>query len=178
MNIRKAKIEDAEILAKVSWQSFYDTFADNPLNHPDDMKIYMDKAFSVETISAELADEDAIWFVAEIENEIVGYAKFKQNSREKVISGENPIELCRLYALQNFIGKGIGKALMLRGLEFAKENNHDVMWLGVWEFNFNAQKFYTKFGFEKCGEHIFQLGNDPQTDWLMQRSVAIESFSD
>ncbi len=168
MNIRKAIIQDAEILAKISWQSFHEAFAEHPKNHPDDIKIYMDEAFSVEKISAELVEKDAVWFIAEVENNIVGYAKLKTNSREHDITGENPIELCRLYNLQQFIGKGIGKALMLQSLEFAKENGHDTFWLGVWEYNYNAQIFYAKFGLEKCGEHVFQLGNDPQTDWLMQ----------
>jgi diamine N-acetyltransferase len=168
MNIRLATTQDAEVLAKISRQSFYEAFAEHPKNHPDDMKIYMDEAFSAEKISAELAEKDAVWFVAEVENNLVGYAKLKTNSREDEISGENPIELCRLYNLQQFIGQGIGKALMLQCLEFARKNGHDTFWLGVWEFNYNAQKFYAKFGLEKCGEHVFQLGSDPQTDWLMQ----------
>jgi diamine N-acetyltransferase len=174
MNIRLAQFSDAEILAKIGRQSFYEAFAEHPKNHPDDMKIYMDEAFSVETVNAELAEKDAVWFIAEVENEAVGYAKLKTNSRENGISGEHPIELCRLYNLQKFIGQGIGKALMLKCLEFAEENGHDTFWLGVWEFNDNAQKFYAKFGLEKCGEHVFQLGSDPQTDWLMQRKVVTD----
>ncbi len=171
MKIRPATIEDAEILAKVGWQSFHEAFAKHPANRPQDMKIYMDEAFSLESISSDLTEKDTIYFVAEIENEMVGYAKLKQNWREEGITGDQPIELCRIYALQKFIGKGIGKALMLKCLEFAKENGHDIIWLGVWGLNYTALKFYTKFGFEKCGEHIFLLGHDPQTDWLMQRKV-------
>lgn len=60
---------------------------------------------------------------------------------------------------------------MLKCLEFAEENQHDTLWLGVWESNDLAISFYRKFGFEKCGEHVFMFGNDPQTDWLMQRNV-------
>lgn len=171
LKIRQATIEDAENLTEISWKSFYDAFSGHPKNAPEDMKSYMDEAFTLETISAELADENSIFFVAEIDNKIVGYAKLKQKSIEEGVSATNPIELCRLYSLNEFIGKGIGKALMLKCLEFAKENNHDMIWLGVWEYNYNAQKFYTKFGFEKCGEHIFQLGSDPQTDWLMERKI-------
>jgi diamine N-acetyltransferase len=177
LQIRLATNEDVETLTEMARKSFYDTFHDHPKNAPEDMQSYMDEAFTVEAYAAELADKDSIFFVAEIENEIVGYAKLKQNSREEEISGENPIELVRLYASHDFIGKGIGKSLMLKCLEFAKEMGHDIIWLGVWEYNHLAQKFYTKFGFAKCGEHIFQLGTDPQTDWLMQRSVAIDSFS-
>ncbi len=178
IKIRFASHEDAEILTQMARKSFFDTFHDHPKNAPEDLKSYMDEAFTVETFSAELADKDAIFLVAEIEQNLVGYAKLKQNYREDGVSGEKPIELCRLYALHEFIGKGIGKTLMLKCLDFAKEDGHDIIWLGVWEYNYNAQNFYTKFGFEKCGEHIFQFGKDPQTDWLMQRTVTIAPFID
>lgn len=171
LSIRFAAAADAETLAQIAWKSFYDAFADHPKNAPDDMKAYMDEAFSVEALKDDLADKDTIYFVAELENAIVGYAKLKQNSREDCTSGERPIELCRLYSLNEFIGKGIGKSLMLKSLEFAQEENHDFMWLGVWEYNTRAQEFYKKFGFEKCGEHIFQLGSDPQTDWVFERKI-------
>ena len=95
----------------------------------------------------------------------------KRNFHEEGVTGASPIELCRLYNLQEFIGKGIGKSLMLKCLEFAEENRHDTIWLGVWENNNLAINFYRKFGFEKCGEHVFRLGNDLQTDWLMQRNL-------
>jgi diamine N-acetyltransferase len=171
LKIRSAASEDAETLTCIAWKSFYDAFADHPKNAPDDLKSYMDEAFSLEAISAELAERDVIYFVAEINSEIVGYAKLKQNSREDCVSGTNPIELCRLYSINEFIGRGIGKSLMLKCLEFAKERGHDFMWLGVWEYNTRAQDFYKKFGFEKCGEHIFQLGSDPQTDWVLERKI-------
>ena len=171
VKIRFGAPEDAAALARIAWKSFYDAFADHPKNAPDDLRAYMDEAFNVETIAAELSDENVIYFIAEIAGEMVGYAKLKKNSREDGTTGERPIELCRLYSLNEFIGKGIGKALMQHSLDFARDGEHDFMWLGVWEYNFRAQKFYAKFGFEKCGEHVFQLGTDPQTDWLLQRQV-------
>ena len=42
-----------------------------------------------------------------------------------------------------------------------------TMWLGVWERNFRAQKFYRKFSFADIGTHTFVLGHDRQTDLLM-----------
>jgi diamine N-acetyltransferase len=171
VEIRTATLEDAEILAKIAWKSFYDAFADHPKNAPDDLKAYMDEAFSVEALAGELADRDVFFFIAEIGGQMVGYAKLKQNSREDCVSGENPLELCRLYSLSDYIGKGIGKTLMLKCLEFAEKNGHDTFWLGVWEYNFRAQEFYKKFGLEKCGEHVFQLGSDPQIDWVLERKI-------
>ncbi len=169
--IRLAEIEDAELLAKIGWQAFDEAFADHPANHPDDMRIYMNEAFSARTIANELQDEKTVYLLAEIEDEAAGYAKLKFDSREDCVASGKTLELCRLYALDKFIGKGIGKSLMLDFLKIAAEKNCDVAWLGVWEFNFRAQKFYEKFGFEKCGEHVFQLGNDPQIDWVMQKKI-------
>lgn len=135
------------------------------------MRVYMDEAFSQDTLAGELFDPDTIFLVAELDGETAGYAKFKLDAREEGIQGERPIELCRLYALDKFIGKGIGRALMLEFFAIASDLNRDVAWLGVWEFNYRAQKFYEKFGFTKCGEHVFQLASDAQTDWLMEKRL-------
>jgi ribosomal protein S18 acetylase RimI-like enzyme len=56
-------------------------------------------------------------------------------------------------------------------LERAKGENRDVMWLGVWEYNPRAQRFYEKNGFRVVGSHVFQLGEDAQTDLLMQKEL-------
>ena len=57
--------------------------------------------------------------------------------------------------------------------EKAKETGRDVMWLGVWEYNPRAQRFYEKNGFRFVGKHTFLLGSDPQTDLLMQKKFRI-----
>jgi ribosomal protein S18 acetylase RimI-like enzyme len=49
--------------------------------------------------------------------------------------------------------------------------NADKVWLGVWENNPRALAFYQKFGFNKVGHHVFQLGNDPQHDWILCGNV-------
>jgi ribosomal protein S18 acetylase RimI-like enzyme len=56
-------------------------------------------------------------------------------------------------------------------IDNAQQKGYDTLWLGVWENNIRAQVFYRKWNFVKVGTHVFQLGDDPQTDFLMQRSV-------
>lgn len=171
IKIRFADGDDASTLAAVGATSFFDAFAADERNRPEDMRAYMNENFTAEALSLDLAKTDVVYLIAEIETRVVGYAKLQVNSKEECVAARNPIELCRLYALGEFVGKGVGKALMLRSLEFAVEKSCDVFWLGVWEFNFRAQKFYTKFGFDKCGEHIFRLGSDPQIDWILQKKL-------
>jgi ribosomal protein S18 acetylase RimI-like enzyme len=170
-NIRKASLKDAVTIANVAKLAFYQAFAEHPANSPDDMKAYTDKAFAVETISEDLKDKSVHYFVAELDGEIIGYAKIKQDAKIDCVKANAPIEICRLYLLEEYTGKGFGAKLMQHCLGFAKKNGHDVVWLGVWEYNYRAQKFYQKFGFKRVGEHIFQLGNDPQIDWILQKEI-------
>ena len=169
--IRQATIEDAEMLAELSYQTFWDAFHEHPKNAPEDLADYMEKAFNLETIRGEIAEENSIFLIAEIEDETAGYAKVTFDSIEDGINAEKPCELNRLYSHQKFLGKGVGQRLMDECFAMAKKLNCDVMWLGVWEFNPRAQRFYEKQGFYAVGKHIFQLGKDSQTDLLMQKEL-------
>jgi GNAT superfamily N-acetyltransferase len=169
--IRKAEVDDAKPLTDLSYTTFWDAFAHHPKNAPDDLAHYMRQAFSLEQITDELNDPQSIFLIAEIDRELAGYAKLIVDSIEPGIKAEKPIELNRLYSQQRFLGQGVGQTLMEACFEFAKEKGHDTMWLGVWEYNPRAQRFYEKNGFELVGKHTFVLGTDPQTDLLMQRSI-------
>ena len=53
---------------------------------------------------------------------------------------------------------------------FARSNrNKSKIWLGVWEKNISAIKFYRKLGFKIFSSHDFQLGDDLQTDLMMEK---------
>ena len=171
ITIREAVPEDARPLTNLSYTTFWDAFAHHPKNAPDDLAYYMRQAFSVEQITKELQDPRAIFLIAEIDGEMAGYAKLVTDNVEPGITAERPIELNRLYSQQKFLGKGVGQALMDACFERAKRNGHDVIWLGVWEYNPRAQRFYEKNGFRFVGKHTFVLGSDPQTDLLMQKEL-------
>ncbi len=171
LKVRRGTVGDAETLAPLAVKIFNDTFAANPLNKPEDMQVYIAEFMSVEAFEEELTDKDSIFFIAEIESEMIGYAKLKESSAEDCVADENPIELCRLYVAHEFHGKGIAKKLMNECFAEATRKNFQTMWLGVWEFNFRAQRFYEKLGFSKVGKHIFQLGSDAQTDLVMVRKL-------
>ena len=171
LKIRRATVEDAEVIAPLAVNIFNNTFADDPLNKPEDMRAYITEFLSTAAFRKDLANHNSMFFVAEIDNEIIGYAKLAENSTEKCVSDESPIELSKLYVSHSFHGQGIAQSLMEECFAEARDKNYRTMWLGVWEFNYRAQKFYEKLGFKKVGTHIFQLGSDPQTDWVMERKL-------
>ena len=171
VTIREATADDAKVLTDLAYTTFWDAFAHHPKNAPDDLNHYMRQAFSLEQTTAELRDENSIFLIAEIDGEAAGYAKILIDNIEEGITAERPIELNRLYSHQQFLGRGIGQALMDACFARARADGRDVMWLGVWEFNPRAQRFYEKNGFRVVGSHVFQLGEDAQTDLLMQREL-------
>ena len=167
--IRRAATEDAALLAEMASRIFYETFAAE--NKPEDMKAYMDEAFTVARQTEEIADVRAIFLLAFVDAEPAGYAKLLAGDTPENVAGERPIELARLYADHRWHGRGVGAALMEACFDEARGAGHATMWLGVWERNLRAIAFYRKCGFVECGSHVFRLGSDPQTDLLMARPL-------
>lgn len=169
--VRRGIAQDAETLAPLAIKIFNDTFAGHPLNKPEDMEAYIAEAFSPEVVRRELTDKETIVFIVEIDGKMCGFAKMQEHSTEDCISDPDPIELKRFYIAHEFHGRGVANALMRECLREARSRNFQTIWLGVWEYNHRAQRFYEKLGFKKVGEHIFILGSDPQTDWVMAKSL-------
>lgn len=159
----------AEQIADLSRKTFYETFAAS--NTAEDMALFMTKQFSREKLVAEVSDPSAYFFMALADGQLAGYLKLQEGEAHPEFGDRSSIEIARIYADSTFIGAGIGKALMQCALEQAALKNRELIWLGVWEHNQRAISFYSKWGFEKFGEHEFLLGTDRQTDWLMRRSV-------
>lgn len=167
--IRRGKLDDSELLAELGARTFAETFALD--NTPENMAAYLAVAFSPAQLAADLVDPCCVFQIAETEGAAVGYAMLRTGAAPEQITGEHPIELVRLYVSRDSLGSGVGAALMQACIDEAKRGGHQTLWLGVWEHNIRAQEFYLKWNFREVGTHLFQLGNDPQTDLLMQRCI-------
>lgn len=169
MNVRFATINDAELIANLSRQTFHETFASH--NTQADMEMFMNEQFTKEALMKEVGEPGNIFLLAYDEDVPVGYVRMRENNNPPELNGAAAIEVARIYAVAAAIGKGVGKLLMQRCIDIARQNGKDIIWLGVWEQNQRAIEFYSKWGFEKFGTHVFLLGNDPQMDWLMKKIV-------
>jgi ribosomal protein S18 acetylase RimI-like enzyme len=168
--IRRGNASDAALLAELGARTFSETFA--PDNSPADMAAYLATAFSPSQQTSELADRETLFLIAESDGIAVGYAMLRSGNVLENVTGKNPIELVRLYVSQERLGRGVGAALMQACIREASRRGHKTLWLGVWEHNARAQAFYRKWNFTEIGTHVFHLGDDPQTDILMQRTIS------
>jgi diamine N-acetyltransferase len=164
---RFASPEDAETLVEVGKKTFRDTFAAD--NTAEDMTSYLEKTFTIDQINKDLQDGNCIFILLYHGEHIAGYAKLRKD-----VPGLNDlanIEIERLYACKQYIGKKAGKALMQACLKVAVTLGYKAMRLGVWEQNARAISFYERWGFKKVGAHPFLLGSDLQTDLVMEKIV-------
>lgn len=175
LSIRYATPSDRDDLLRLSINSFRDTFADE--NNTSDINQYLKETFSPSQMEAELKDSRNTFLLAFSEDSagagtaLVGYSKLHTGTPEKEITGLAPIEISRLYLDSAFIGQGLGSKLMQACLDEAKKQGCQTVWLGVWEHNTRALRFYQRWGFEAVGTHAFQMGTDAQTDFIMQRAL-------
>lgn len=167
INIRRINTDDAAALAALARKTFYDTFTGTCTE--EDMQGFLDQFYSEAQLGRELQDEAMFCFFAEAEKVPVAYLQFKESyTGFPEIKKWKALELKRIYVLNEFQGKGIAQKLMDFFLDFAASKKYEAVWLGVWEHNVRAQKFYEKYGFEDSGfTHDFPIGTTPQTDkWL------------
>jgi ribosomal protein S18 acetylase RimI-like enzyme len=157
--IRKAKLEDAEIIALLARITFTETFG-HYFRDNQDLLDYYDKTFSVSKIRNSLAKENNVFWIALIDELPVGYAKLKKYSSSDFIDSDKVSQLQKIYILKDFISKKIGHKMQSEMFEEVIKIGNKYIWLSVLESNERAISFYTINGFTEIGKHSFDIGQE------------------
>jgi len=167
--IRLVRPFETEELLSLSRKTFYDAF--EHLNNKDDFEAYTVVAFTGQKLLSELNNPHSQFYFAIIDDEKVGYIKLNYSSAQTELQDDNAIEVERIYVLASHQGKKIGNQLLDFAIHKAKDEGKHFIWLGVWEHNEAAQRFYERHGFKAFGSHKFWVGKDEQTDILMRKEL-------
>jgi ribosomal protein S18 acetylase RimI-like enzyme len=160
---------DIDTLLAISRETFYTAFSH--LNKAGDMDAYAAKSFTCEQIALELNTPGSSFYFALMNDEIAGFLKLNTGTAQNEFKDLSSLEVERLYVLAAYQGRHIGRQLLDFAFTQALNNDHEFIWLGVWEHNRNAIRLYERMGFRLCGSHDFMLGNDRQTDLLMKKML-------
>lgn len=169
IQFRRAGVADAERVTEFGRRSFEAAFG--PKNKPEDMHDYLEKSFSLAQIKTELEDPISFFLLAFQDGILIAYSKLILNKGHACVKGEAPVELQRIYVEPQAIGQGIGSQILEASIQEARRVGQKTIWLGVWDENTKAIRFYERQGFSKICEQDFMLGRDPQIDWVMQRTL-------
>ena len=174
----KANAATAAHLAALGRQTFSDTFA--ATTPPADLAAYLAQTFGPEIQLAELRRPDVTYLLAQMQGQLVGYAKLRDNSplglppaaAADPAAAAGRLEIEQLYVAEDWIGTGLGAALMRAILALAEQLHCTAVVLGVWEKNARALAFYQRFGFREIGEHEFRLGTKVDRDLVLRKGLA------
>ena len=169
ISISRVTPDELKVLQDISIQTFVDTFAS--YNTEEDMKQYLEKSFSLQQLTTELNTTGAEFYFARLVEQVIGYIKINTGKAQTELQDDHALEIERIYVLQAYHGKQVGQLLYESAIRIARERALEYVWLGVWEKNARALRFYEKNGFLPFGKHIFKLGNDVQTDIMVKKPL-------
>ena len=167
--IKPITTSDVEKLQKVSRETFKVTF--DPYTAPNDMVRFLEEDYETVKLVKEIENPNSRFYFLMVQNEIAGYLKINVGDAQTEHLRENALEVERIYLRSSFQHRGLGNVLLDFAEKTAREEGKDYMWLGVYEKNVPAQHFYKRHGFSKVSQHTFQVGSDPQTDWLLVKKL-------
>ncbi|KQO21204.1 GNAT family acetyltransferase [Flavobacterium sp. Leaf82] len=166
IEIKRITLQEIDQLKEIGRKTFHETFSES--NSEENMQKYLDEKFSSEKLTEELKNTDSEFYFATLENNVIGYLKVNFGESQTELKDDKALEIERIYVSKEFHGKKVGQLLYDKAIEIAQQKNKDYVWLGVWEENLRAVRFYTKNGFREFDKHIFKLGNEEQTDLMMK----------
>lgn len=169
--IRRVKADEVLALQAIARATFSETFRGD--NSSASLQKYLAQHFNLEQVQKELDTEESTFYFAQQGETITGYLKLNQGTAQKEIYLENALEIERIYALASTHGKGVGLALCEQAVDMAQAGGFAWIWLGVWEKNPRAIRFYTKNGFTPFSTRTFVLGDDAQDDVVMRKPIQI-----
>jgi diamine N-acetyltransferase len=194
MKIKKVTEKELPALVELARSTFVAAFEKD--NDPVDFALYVTGFFNLDVFKKELNTGGSVFYLVYDKKTLIGYFKLNHGKipHDAVNVVENVVgnfscrltnddnaatkvadyiltELERFYLIPETHGKGFATLMMQQAEVLTAENKSTYLWLGVWEHNLKARKFYEKTGFTKFAEHIFMIGTDPQTDWLMWKKM-------
>lgn len=165
------KAKDIPALTAFARENFIEAFAED--NDAKEMQKYIDENFRETEFLEQLNNPHSQFYQVNIEEHIAAYLKVNWGAAQTEIF-DNALEIERIYVDSQYQGSGLASVLFEFAVKLAIEMKLTRIWLGVWEHNPRAIRFYEKCGFVKTGEHEFKLGTTIQTDHVM--TLKLSSF--
>ncbi|OGI93902.1 hypothetical protein A3A03_01875 [Candidatus Nomurabacteria bacterium RIFCSPLOWO2_01_FULL_40_18] len=148
--IEEAKPEDVEKIRTIirdAWLEIYPN-ENYGITREDIEAIDWFSPAGLERRKREIAEKGDIihnWVIRDQKNNVVGFCKVSKDGHKTGTEGQREIDA--MYVAKEFKGKGLGKKLMQKALEWLGPDGG--VRLEVVSYNSHAINFYKKFGFQE-----------------------------
>lgn len=169
MEVIKIKASDIDVLLPFAKNVFHDAFFHH--NKVENYNAYVDTAFTKEQFIKEMKNDGSHFYWMVEQGVPKAWLKLNEAQAFTETMDDNGLEIQRIYVCPSHQGKGLGNHLLTFSEQFAKDKGLDFIWLGVWEHNVNAIRFYEKNGYVIASSHKFVFGDEVQTDFIMIKNI-------
>lgn len=136
-----------------------------------DVEDYCNNAFNEEKIKQDLSDKDILFWIIYYKKQAVGFAKIELNKTTNSIQEKNVCKLDKIYILNDFIGKKLGKKLHDTIIENVKKLKFNCIWLVTYIYNYNAISFYEANQYKKIGFYDFVVAGKSYKNHIMCKNL-------
>lgn len=169
MILRPPSIDDVPALAALGRKAFTDAFGH--LYSAENLAAFLNDWRSPERFESYVTNPDVGVMMAEDGDDLLGYCAvfFGQSFADRPDpKPDRPCLLSQLYCAKHATGRGVGAALMEWVLAEARDRACDAVQLSVFSENHGAQRFYTRYGFEKVADIDFWVGDHRDDEFLYE----------
>lgn len=167
MEIQQIDETALDDLVEISQKTYVDKFGHT--TSPENLQEYLERAMSPEALAKELTNPESFFYMLYQDQKPIAYIKLNIKGAQSEPDYPEALELQRIYVLDGHQGLGIGEKLMNFAIDQARNLEAPFIWLGAWEQNEGAMRFYQRHGFEVFSSHDFIMGDDVQTDLLLRK---------
>lgn len=154
---RQAVAQDAAPLAALGGTVWISTYAEEGVEPAFARHVLAE--FTAERLRARLDDPRNCHWLAETGSGLVGFAELRLGERSPCLAAKDQAEISRLYVLERFTRRGIGRELLRRCCQSAAAAGIATLWLTAYEGNTRALEFYRREGWATAGDYAFALGD-------------------
>lgn len=128
----------------------------------EQLEYMLNKFYSIDALVQQL-QMGQCFFIIEDNSEAIGFLAYEINCNES-----NQLKIHKIYVLDTYQGKGVGRLLIDFAIETAKRKQQKGVFLNVNKFN-KAQFFYEKLGFTIVKDEVIDIGNNfVMDDYVME----------
>ena len=161
MQIIKVKYNQIKQLSEFAKDVFIDYYHD--LIGLDQSLYMADKFLSYNAIK-NLMDNNAIFNMIKIDDDIVAFNEY--------LKDDNRIFLSKLYVHKDYRHQGLGKIMLEECIRYGKENNCECIYLTVNKNNTDSINTYKHLGFKVIDAVVNDIGNNyVMDDYIMQLDI-------
>jgi ribosomal protein S18 acetylase RimI-like enzyme len=166
IEISQASQADFPQIQQVAYQTWPATYG--TILSEEQLTYMLKKLYSIESLKEQAENKAHHFIMAKNGEKCVGFASYELDYKNSTTT-----KIHKLYVLPDTQGQGIGKLLINRVAELAKQSGNDVLSLNVNRHNPSIQ-FYERFGFSKVQEENIPIGNGFfMEDFIMEKQLSM-----